>query len=197
MRFGAKLSLLLVLACDEPAALLPETDHRALTPVELDDLQVDTQGVLWRRAGGISTKLLDGVAGSPAILADRSIVVSRRGDAPGETDLWLVPASGEPRALAPAAGPDELPTLLADGRVAFVSARTTVASIWVVDPRTGVATQLTNKGLAAGKNLSGFVPTPMMRMTAAANELRYESAPGVHWAVDATTGTARRVEVQP
>ena len=196
MRFGA-LSLLLVLACDDPRpALLPETDHRALSPVELDDLRVDEDGVLWRQANGISTKLLEGVAGTPVISADRSIVVSRRGDAPGETDLWLVPASGEPRALAPAAGPDDQPTLLGDGRIAFVSARTTVASIWIVDPRTGVASQLTNRGLAAGRNMSGFVPTPMMRMSAVKNELRYESAPGEHWAVDVTSGAARRTEVQ-
>ena len=75
--------------------------------------------------------------GSSALTADRAVVVARRGDAPGETDLWIVPPNGEARLLAPAPGPDDMPTALPDGRIAFVSARTTVASIWIVDPLNG------------------------------------------------------------
>jgi hypothetical protein len=168
------LTLVLLFACNEPTtghqstalqpALKPETDQPAAIATEV------------------------------AALADGSSVVSRPGAEPGETELWITPAVGEPRALAHATGADDLPTALPDGRVAFVSTRTTVASIWIVDPRSGAASQLTNRGLRAGKDLSGFVPTPMKRMTAHGSELRYESAPGVEWSVDVDTGIARRIE---
>jgi hypothetical protein len=158
---------LLLFGCNERApALLPETDQK---PAAI-------------------------AADRASPLADGSVVVSRRGDAPGESDLFIVPRAGEPRVLAPAPGADDMPLVLADGRVAFVSTRSTIASIWIADPLRGEATQLTNVGLVAGKKREGFVPPPMQSMTAVGNELRYESAPGVHWAVDLTSGAARRVE---
>ena len=131
--------------------------------------------------------------GALGVLADGAAVVSRRGDAPGETDLWIVPKSGEARPLAPAPGADDLPTILPDGRVAFVSNRTTVASIWIADPKTGTAVQLTNRGLAAGRELTGFVPTPMKRMAVEGGALVYESSPGRWWSIDLTTGAAREI----
>jgi Tol biopolymer transport system component len=185
---------LLLLGCERAPELLAESDQHALVPIEVADISLDEDGVLWRRAGGISTKLLDRASGVPAILADRSVVVSRRGDAPGETDLWIVPSRGEARALAPADGADDMPVAMPDGKIAFVSTRTTIASIWILDPASGSASQLTNRGLIAGRKREGFVPPPMQRMSAAGSELHYESAPGVWWAVDASSGAARRLE---
>lgn len=205
MRLAKLGLLLLVVACDEGAvsgqrsglepALRPESDQRAPVELTIGEVHVDTDGVLWRRTNGVSTKLLDRTFGAPAILADGSIVISRR-HAPGDTDLWIVPPQGEPRALAPAEGSDDMPLALPDGKVAFLSTRTTVASIWVIDPRTGALAQLTNRGLAAGRDMLGFVPTPMHRMSIEGSELRYEAAPGELWAVDVASGAARRVEVE-
>ncbi len=165
------LFLLVVVACEGPpassvsgravsAALRLESDQPARVEIDAGALHVDRQGALWRRTGATQVLLLEHTAGRPAILGDGSIVISRRGADPGETDLWLVPPSGDPRPLAPALGADDLPAALPDGRVAFVSNRTTVASIWIVDPRTDAAEQLTNRGLSAGRDLTGFVPPP-------------------------------------
>jgi Tol biopolymer transport system component len=166
----------LLLGCESGRELRPESDQRALEPIKVGDISFD---------------------GAPAILADRSLVVSRRGDAPGETDLWLIPEKGEPRALAAAEGSDDMPVVMSDGKIAFVSTRSTIASIWILDPISGKASQLTNRGLVAGKKREGFVPPPMQSMTAHGSELRYESAPGVWWAVDAASGAARRLEAAP
>jgi hypothetical protein len=96
-----------------------------------------------------------------AILADGSTVISRPGDEPGETELWYRPANGgEARLLFPAPGADDRPTALPDGRLLFVSTRTTIASLWIGDPKTGELIQLTNRGLAAGKPRVSFTPPP-------------------------------------
>lgn len=157
-------------------------------------LVVDRDGVLWRRSEKSSRRLIDRVAGSPVVLPDGSIVVSRLGGEPGESDLWLLPRVGDPRVLAPAVGPDDMPVALEDGRVAFVSGRTSVASIWVLDVANGEPTQLTNRGLAAGKRMDGFVPTPAERMTVEGGKILYETSPGTWWAVDPSTGDAREVQ---
>jgi len=158
---------LLLFACERSPALLPETDQHALS------------------------------IRPPATLADGTRVESRKGAAPGESDLWLVSRTGEARAIASAPGADDMPLILGDGRVAFVSTRSTLASIWIFDPRTGEATQLTNRGLVAGKPREGFVPPPMERWTTVGEELRYESSPGVWWSVDLATGRAQRSESAP
>lgn len=154
---------------------------------------MDADGVLWRRSETSARRLIDRVAGVPALLPDGSVVVSRLGDEPGDSDLWVVPVSGEPRVLAPAAGPDDMPVALPDGRIAFVSGRTTVASVWLLDVGRGEATQLTNRGLRAGKNMEGFVPTPAEKMAVDGSSLVYESAPGTWWSVDLSTGRAAEV----
>jgi hypothetical protein len=111
----------------------------------------------------------------------------------GESDLFLVRPGAEPVPLAPAEGPDDMPVALPDGRVAFVSSRTTIASIWIVDPRTGALRQLTNRGLRAGRSRDGFVPTPMRQMQIRGTELFYEASPGAFLRVDLETGRARSV----
>ena len=152
-------------ACEREPKLRPESDQRAIS------------------------------AKSPAVvLSDRSRIVSRRGDAPGETDLFLVSPSGEERPIAAAPGADDMPVAMADGKIAFVSTRSTIASIWIFDPASGRVSQLTNRGLVAGKKREGFVPPPMQSMKAVGAELHYESAPGVWWAVDAASGAARKLE---
>jgi hypothetical protein len=117
-----------------------------------DLLVVSFDRVLYRLREGKKIPIADRVSGAPAILEDGSIVVSRLGDLPGETDLWLYPRSGAPRAIAPAPGPDDLPKALPGGRIEFVSGRSSIASRWVVDVRGGPPVQLTNVGLVAGRD---------------------------------------------
>jgi Tol biopolymer transport system component len=162
-----KLAALALLAVACNETRLPETDHRI------------------------------GTERAPLAKLENGVVVSKPGDAPGESDLWLHPAKGEPRALTSAPGGDDMPAALSDGRIAFVSNRTTVASLWILDPATGEERQLTNVGLAAGKNMAGFVPTPMKELQVDGKALRYEAAPGQWWSVDADSGKAERVEVTP
>src|SRR5258706_5177445 len=77
-----------------------------------------------------ASRSIDRVIGLPALLANGTRVVSRAGDEPGESDLFVFEVDGRFRALAPAPGPDDLPTALPDGRIAFVSGRTGLASLY-------------------------------------------------------------------
>lgn len=148
-------------------ALLPDTDVRAI-----------------------------GVLGRPALLAAGRRVEARAEDEPGESDLWLVEANGSSARLAPAPGPDEMPIALPDGRVLFASGRTTVMSLWVVDPRSGATEQLTNRGLAAGRPWQGFVPPPARDLVLEGGALRYDDGSGRRWRVEVSTGRAE-VEGEP
>ncbi|MCA9593723.1 MAG: hypothetical protein KC776_10445 [Myxococcales bacterium] len=134
--------------------------------------------------------LLEQARGKPALLGDGSVVVAREKEL-GETDLWQVSATGEARALAPAPGPDDLPIALPDGSVVFVSGRTGIASLWQVDPRGGPASQLTNRGLAPGRPLTGFVPPPNEVIEVASDHLSYDAGGGRRYRVELPSGAAR------
>jgi len=128
------------------------------------------------------------VLGHAAVLPGGRRVEARRGAEPGESDLFLVDADGKATPLAPAAGPDELPLALADGRVAFVSGRSTVASIWIVDPNSGALAQLTNRGLVAGKPWRGFAPPPARDFREMSGALAYDDGSGRRWRVHLANG---------
>jgi hypothetical protein len=153
---------------------------------------VTADGELAKITGETRTQLLDRAIGRPAALADGSVVVARRSDEPGETDLWLVDEHGAARTLAPAPGPDDLPIAIPDGRVAFVSARTGIASIWIVDPAVGAATQLTNRGLVVGGARTNFVPPPNEVISATNDHVEYDAGGGEIWRVALDDGAARR-----
>lgn len=171
-------------ASDTLAALHPSVRSAARGPEAT--FAVDAEQRLLRLDPAAARPLLSNAAGKPAPLADGSVVVARA-TSPGETDLWHVSREGHARAISPAPGPDDLPFALADGRIVFVSGRTTVASLWIVDPSSSQATQLTNRGLVAGKPMSGFVPPPTLVLEATASELVY----------DAGGGDVRRVTIPP
>lgn len=199
-----------------PEGTLPETDEAPVFDLALFDpktnalhtralgvrtavvagkdlVVVDRAGVLLRLTGDQRVRLLEGVHGEPALLPAGDLVISRLGDEPGESDLWLVPAQGEPRALAPAVGADDLPVALPSGAVAFISARTTVASLWRVDPSKPEAVQLTNIGLVAGGPREGFVPTPAERLEVVGGRLEWDAGGGERWAFDEGLGRAVRL----
>lgn len=143
---------------------------------------------------GVRTSLLDGVEGKPAVLPDGRIVASRAGD-PGESDLWLVGVDGEaPRALTTGAGGNGHPFVLDDGRVMFLSSRTGVASIFVIDPATGETTQLTNHGERPGRLSERFVPPPAIGEPWQQGRRVFYDAGDAVWSVDVVTGHA---EVAP
>lgn len=164
---------------------------RAVLLEEESLLVVGTDGVLSRFDGASTTPLTDRVAGAPARLPNGDLVVSRLGAEPGESDLHVLPVRGPMRALAPAPGPDDLPTALSDGRIAFVSGRTSVASLFVLHPDTGALTQLTNRGLIAGRPWRNFVPLPAETLGEREGQLEYLDGAGRTWRVDLATGTAR------
>lgn len=140
---------------------------------------------------------VSGVLGRPAELGAGRRVEARTGDEPGESDLWLVEADGSAAPLCPAPGPDELPLAMPDGRVVFMSGRTTVTSLWIADPRTGVATQLTNHGLVAGKPWKSFVPPPSGDSARVEDgAIVYDDGSGRVWRVELATGNAK-VEATP
>ncbi len=212
------LAVLLLPACVDPPAqttsglapagavtvevtdAIPETERGPRRDVVIDDQVafsdvraadarwvVDHDGVLWRVTDGTKRRVLDRVLGVPVAHPAGPIVV-REGEAPGDSTLWLL--ADEPRALT--AGPgDSMPFVLPDARVVFVSTRTTVASVWILDAQLAEARQLTNVGLVAGRGLDGFVPTPAERfewkglLTFDAGDGRYH--------LDVDTGEARRL----
>ncbi|MBI3205442.1 MAG: hypothetical protein HYZ29_28135 [Myxococcales bacterium] len=126
---------------------------------------------------------------SPSLLGSAALpggrrVEARAGAEPGESDLWSVDANGSAAPLAAAPGPDEGPVALPDGRVAFVSGRSTVMSVWLVDPSTAQTTQLTNRGLRAGTPWSSFVPPPAHGLEVDGRMLRWEDANGQSYQVE-------------
>jgi hypothetical protein len=157
-----------------------------------DSLVVVTeQGDLERIGAAGRALVATRVLGEPALLADGSVVVAQLGNEPGESDLqWL--REGTTAALAPAAGPDELPIALPDGRVAFVSGRTGLASLWVIDLETQSLQQLTNVGRTRVD--AEFVPPPVRDVTVDAEAVRYDAGDGQTWRVDHRSGVAAREE---
>jgi hypothetical protein len=134
-------------------------------------LTVEQPGMEWR--------LADQVAGEPAVAADGDrLVYARRGDGVGLSSLeaWEIGDEGVwvgPRALA---GQADRPALSPDGeRVAFVSGRSGIASVWLTPFDGGEPIQLTNVGVTSpalsdtpidgprhppGQPPAGFVPPP-------------------------------------
>lgn len=145
-------------------------------------LVVDRDGVLWALDGGRRERRLDRVHGKPIVLADGRLVASRLGEEAGESDLWISDGA-EGRWLAPAPGADDDPTALPDGRVLFVSGRTGVMSVWVVDVQKGAATQLTNVGLVAGGSREGFVPPPVGPVTVVDGRASWDDGYGKRWSI--------------
>jgi hypothetical protein len=157
---------------------------------------VSPERELVRVDGSGERVLLDRAHGKPAPRSDGSVVVARV-EGPGETDLWLVSASGSARAVDPAPGPDDSPIALPDGRIAFVSGRSTVSSLFVLDPNGGPAVQLTNRGLRAGKPRIGFVPPPLHVLEASSTSILYDAGGGAHWRVSLVSGQAERLGGPP
>jgi len=125
-------------------------------------------GGLWLGQGSEEWPVADEVIGVPAIDADGSrFAYSRRADGAGLSSIeaWERRADGGwngPRVLDDHA---DRPALSPDGqRVAYVSGRTGIASIWVVPFDGGDAIQLTNVGLEhrhiPGHPPAGFVAPP-------------------------------------
>jgi hypothetical protein len=139
---------------------------------------------------GGQTALIERAQGKPAVLADGSVAVARASAEPGETDIWLS-TGGAARPIAEGPGPDDMPIALPDGRLAFVSGRSGIASLWIADPSSERVTQLTNRGLVPGKPLGEeFVPPPLELLGVSATELRYDAGGDQRWSVELATGAA-------
>lgn len=161
---------------------LPAVRAAALWPKEgrARVVAVDAAARLVIIEGAVRRPLLDHVVGVPVVV-DATRVLAVREAEPGETDLWLVSDDGgPPRALAAAPGADDSPQLLPDGRVAFVSGRSGVASVWIVDQTPGAAPrQLTNVGERPGALSSSFVPPPEGPITVDGDRLSFTDQAGV------------------
>lgn len=156
-------------------------------------LVVDEDQRLSLVEGDTRVTLLDEVEGRPAVLPDGRVVAARAAD-PGESDLWLVTLDGElPEALSEAPGADGHPFVLEDGRVWFLSSRTGVTSIFVLDPATGATTQLTNQGQQPGQLSDAFVPPPAMGEPWQEGSRVFYDAGDAVWSVDVVTGEAEVV----
>jgi hypothetical protein len=114
-------------------------------------------GVLLRDGEVVATE----VVGLPAF-GGPIAVVARVVEPPVGTELLVISDLGVKRVLDVAERPDR-PAVSPDGRhVAFVSGRTGLASVWLLELETGALVQLTNLGLlpAKGGAPEGFVPPP-------------------------------------
>jgi hypothetical protein len=144
------------------------------------------------RRGG-QTRLLEAVQGKPALLDDGSVAIARRGNEPGETDIWLSPPGVPARPVGAGPGPDDFPIALTDGRIAFVSGRSGIASLWIADPRANSVLQLTNRGLEPGRPLDGFVPPPLEVISVSAAHLIYDAGGGERWKVQLASGAGELI----
>lgn len=123
---------------------------------------VESDRILYRVSRAARTPVLDRVAGYLGLLSDGALVVPRASMTGGVegSDLWLVPPEGEISVFSAAQGYDYCPVDLRDGRLVFVSTRSTVVALWLGVLCTGEVRQLTNRGLRAGQGMAGFVPPP-------------------------------------
>jgi hypothetical protein len=183
-------------AADGGETRLPHTRAAALwpTPAGVDRVVVvDHDARLFVQQGAARRALLDQVVGTPVVLDSQRVLAARETE-PGESDLWILTADGQPpRALAAAPGADDSAFVLDDGRVLFVSGRTGVASLWVVaaDPA-ATPRQLTNQGQRPGALTSSFVPPPAGPVRQQGQLVVYD-IDGVLWQVNVTSGAAAPV----
>lgn len=155
-------------------------------------------GELVRVRGAEETVVMEHATGEMADLGDRGIVVVAETPSALESDLFLVRAGREPEALAPAPGFDERPVALPDGRLLFVSTRTTVASLWLIDAGSGEPPiQVTNRGLAAGGPMDGFVPGPSGEVIVSPGKVAYDAGGGDWWSLDLSDLTVHRLNGRP
>ena len=180
-------------AADGSETRLPHTRAAALWPTPAGVSRVvvvDHDARLFVQQGPTRRALLDQVVGTPVVLDSQRIVAARQTE-PGESDLWILTADGQPpRALAAAPGADDSAFVLDDGRVLFVSGRTGVASLWVVaaDPA-ATPRQLTNQGQRPGALTSSCVPPPAGPLRQQGSTVVYD-VDGVLWQVNVTSGAA-------
>lgn len=152
-------------------------------------LVVDGDAQLSWVKGDSRRPLLDSVVGRPAVLDDGRVLASRSTDL-GESDLWLVTLDGAPpRALTATAGADGQPFVLEDGRVLFVSDRTGVAALYVVEVDSKQVRQLTNHHEVAGRLSERFVPPPVGEPWQKGERVFYDAGDAI-WSVDVVTGAA-------
>lgn len=152
-------------------------------------LVVDGDARLFWVTSDARRPLLDSVVGRPALLRDGRVIAARATDL-GESDLWLVTTDGAPpRALTATAGADGQPFVLEDGRVLFVSDRTGVAALYIVDVESRQATQLTNHGEQPGRLSERFVPPPVREPWQQDGRVFYDAGDAI-WSLDLTSGAA-------
>ena len=181
-------------AADGRETRLPDARAAALWPaasaaVDTRLVVVDADARLLVQQGARRRQLLDGVVGEPVVLDNTRVIVARQTE-PGETDLWMVTDDGQPpRALAAAPGADDSALVLHDGRVLFVSGRTGIASLWIVDADPmATPRQLTNQGQRPGALTSSFVPPPATTPTQQGSTIVYDGGDGTVWRVDLDSG---------
>jgi len=170
------LMLLLLIACS-PAPVGGPMDglpaRRTLSPSGSYEAMVAEGGALRLRPAGqeaLAIPVDEGVSPDLAFAPDEAFLVYARRTPHNEADLWRVELDGgvpgEARPLIQWTGTEDRPVVSPDGaRVAFVSGRTGLAAVWVLDLASGDARQLTNVGLegsprAPGAPPEGFVPPP-------------------------------------
>jgi len=163
-------------------------DVAGATVLERFVYAVDGAGVLWKVGADRRIRLLDGVLAVP-VPGPEGPLVTVRGAEPGASAVWVLADEGPPRPLLEAA---ELPCALPDGKLAFVSTRTSVASVWL-HAADSAPVQLTNVGLAAGRGLAGFVPPPARWLSCTDEALTWDDGRGAAWRLDLASGVAREV----
>lgn len=146
-------------------------------------LVVFPAGLTDERAVHAALPVAGEVAGEVAFSPDGKKLVypQRRGGL--ETDLMIapVPPTGEPRVLVAWSGSEDRAVFSADGRrLAFVSGKTGVAALYVIDIAKGEASavQVTNVGISLPLGNKLFVPPPESNTSVRwqGNELTWTSA---------------------
>lgn len=149
---------------------------------------LDPAQTLWRVEDDRRVRVLDGALSLPTGHLG-GLLLTRAGSEPGRADIWRLSAGQPAERLVQDA---ERPLSLGARGLLFVSARTSVASIWWRDAQ-GEEVQLTNRGLVAGALGAGFVPPPLTWLASDERGATWDAGSDGRWRVDLATGEARRL----
>ena len=183
-----------LVACESIATGRSASPLSSLAETDEPQRRVCPHGVTVTQNGAVMglSRAVDRVIGCPARLDDGRWVMARGGGGPGESDLWVLDGDAL-RPVTFARGPDDAPLVTEGSNVLFVSGRSGVASLWLLDVDRAEPIALTNRGRKIRDGAGPFTPLPVGAIQVDGSYATYTAGDGTVWAVALDGAGARRV----